>query len=334
VIELIEPRLTSGSWLSPKTSTPPGRVVSVIVTVSERPEELCELYREYSAPLQDAGLDYEFIFVAHPGQGVLLAPLRELKSCGEPITVHEESRYIGDTGLLRIGLREARGEIVLILPAYRQVEASSIVRLLEALDSGADLAVARRWPRTDSLVNRTQNWALHRVIGLGGEHALKDVACGARVARRDLLLQIPLYGDFARFLPLLARSSGFRVEEVLCPQHSQDRRRRLYGPGVYLRRFIDVLGLLFLLRFTDKPLRFFGLIGSALATAGAAILLVTLVQRFSGVGIAGRPLLLVGVLLLVLGIQTFALGLVGEMIVHFHANGRRRYRVKPQVSAT
>jgi hypothetical protein len=94
-----------------------------------------------------------------------------------------------------------------------------------------------------------------------------------------------------------------------------------------LRRIIDLLGLFFLLRFTEKPLRFFGLLGSLLATVGGGVLAVLLYQRLHGQGIADRPLLLLGVLLLVLGIQAVALGLVGEIIVHLHASGRRGYRL-------
>jgi hypothetical protein len=152
--------------------------------------------------------------------------------------------------------------------------------------------------------------------------------------RRDLLSQLPLYGDFVRFLPLLAVREGFRVEEVPVPVHARAMRGRLYSPGVYLRRFFDVLGLLFLFKFTDKPLRFFGLIGGGLAGIGSALLLVVLTQRLLGQPLANRPLLLLGVLLMTLGVQAVALGLIGEIIVHLSAVGRRRYRVQRASTAS
>jgi hypothetical protein len=105
-------------------------------------------------------------------------------------------------------------------------------------------------------------------------------------------------------------------------------RSRVYSPGVYLRRLIDVVGLLFLLKFTEKPLRFFGLIGSLLSGVGAVLLAVLFVQRLAGESLANRPLLLLAVLLMVLGIQSVALGLIGEMIVHLTASQRRRYRLR------
>ena len=151
--------------------------------------------------------------------------------------------------------------------------------------------------------------------------------------RRELLDEIPLYGDFFRFLPLLALRAGFRVEEVAIQQHERDAPTRVYNPGIYLRRLLDVFGLFFLLRFTEKPLRFFGLLGSFLFGIGLVILVVVLVQRLGGQGIADRPLLLLGVLLVVLGMQAIALGLVGEIIVHLHAPHRRVYRVAADAPA-
>jgi len=218
-------------------------------------------------------------------------------------------------------------ELVVILPAYRRVEPEALSALVERVEHGVDLATARRWPRQDSWINRLQTRAFHRLIsGLTGGR-IHDVASGVRACRRAILLEMPLYGDFGRFLPLLAIREGFQVEEVAVAQHRLDRKARVYGPGVYLRRLIDVLGLFFLLRFTEKPLRFFGMVGSLLALTGALTLLVVGIQRLGGQELADRPLLLLGVLLLVLGAQAIALGLIGEIIVHLHAAQRRTYRL-------
>ncbi|MEP7065092.1 MAG: glycosyltransferase [Gemmatimonadota bacterium] len=316
----------SASTLNPRTATLPE--VSVIVTVVERPEPLDALYREYAAVLASCGRSFEFIFVAHPFFHEMLAPLRALQRQNEPVRIVESPRSIGETALLRTGLAEARGTIVITVPAYRQVQPSALRELLAAVDGGVDLAVARRWPRLDSRVNRFQHLALHLTAGKLANGTLHDVACGVRAARRDVLQDIPLYGDFARFLPLLAIYNGYNVVEVPSEQHPSDLPRRVYGAGVYVRRLIDVLGLYFLLRFTEKPLRFFGLIGAVLAGTGGIALLVMFVQRMLGQPLGNRPLLLLAVLLATLGVQAIALGLVGEMIVHFNASRRRSYRLR------
>lgn len=305
--------------------------VSVIVPVVERPGALAELYREHAAAIQASGRSAEFIFTVHPYFREIIEPVLALEARGEPLRVIETARSVGETALLRLALPACRGRVIVTLPAYRQVEAYGVTALLDAIDGGAEFAVARRWPRRDAWINRLQHWLLHAMAGRLGSNRLHDIACGVRAARREVLEEIPLYGDFSRFLPLLAMHNGYAVSEIPVAQHPEDRRRRIYGPGVYLRRLIDVLGLFFLLRFTEKPLRFFGLIGSAVAGSGVVLLLVLLIQRLAGQAIGARPLLLLAVLLTTLGVQAIALGLIGEMIVHFSAPGRRRYRIRARV---
>jgi hypothetical protein len=302
--------------------------VSVIVPITERPEDLVELFHEYSLPLIESKRTFEFVFAAEPWCGPLVEPLRELAAQGQPIRVLQVGQTMGEAALLRLSAAHCHAPVIVTLPAYRRVQASALGDLIENLADGEDdVVTARRWPRRDSWLNRLQSRAFHIVLGGLTSTRLHDVACGVRAMRREVLLNLPLYGDFFRFLPLLAAREGYAVTELPVPQHERDTSTRVYGPGVYLRRVIDLLGLFFLLRFTEKPLRFFGLIGSLLATVGGGVLAVLLYQRLNGQGIADRPLLLLGVLLVVLGIQAVALGLVGEIIVHLHASGRRNYQL-------
>ena len=301
--------------------------ISVIVPVTERPASLSDLYEEYAAPLRALGRPYEFVFAAEPWFGELTAPLEELAAQGEPITVLRVAQTMGETALIKLGLAHCRGSTVVTLPAYFRVEGPAIAELIARVDQGADLALARRWPRRDSWINRLQSRVFHALLRRLGLGKFRDVACGVRAMRREVLQEVALYGDFFRFFPLLALSDGYVVVEVPAPQHVRDRPARVYGPGTYLRRIIDLVGLVFLLRFTEKPLRFFGLLGSFSAIAGVLVLAVITVQRLGGRGIADRPLLLLGVLLVVLGVQAIALGLVGEIIVYLHASRRPPYRV-------
>lgn len=304
--------------------------VSIVVPVTERPEDLADLYWEYSAPLRELGYTFEFLFVAEPWSRDLTKSLAPLVTSGEPVRVCVVGQTTGEAALLKLGAHRARAPIIVTLPAYRRVVASALPQLVERIAGGADVAVARRWPRRGSWGNRLQNKAFHFLLRnlVGGN--LHDVACGVRAMRKDVLEDLPLYGDFFRFLPLLAAREGYNVEEIPAKEHEADTRTRIYAPGIYLRRLIDVLGLFFLVRFTDKPLRFFGLIGSALVVVGGVVLGILLMQRLGGQGIADRPLLLLGVLVTVLGVQAIALGLVGEIIVHLHASHRTNYRLLPE----
>lgn len=310
------------------TPADPRLDVSVIVPVVERPEPLADLYEEFSKPLVEMGVRFEFVFVAHPWFRTLTQPIERLAASGAPVRLIEAGYSVGETKLLLIGATACRGRIVVTLPAYRQVEAAVLPALVRRIESGADLAVAWRFPRVDAPINRLQSRILHGLIGSLSDGQIHDVACGVRAMRAEFLRELPLYGDFARFLPLLAHREGYAVEQVQTPVHPRAMSARIYSPGVYLRRLIDVMGLVFLLRFTEKPLRLFGLVGGVVALAGASILAVIFVQRLAGQGAADRPLLLLGVLLVTLGVQAIALGLIGEMIVHLSAPRRQAYRLR------
>ncbi len=135
---------------------------------------------------------------------------------------------------------------LIVLPAYRRVEATSLLRLLDAL-SEADLVVARRWPRKDSVLRRIQGRVFNRTLVGVTKAPIDDIGSGVRAIRASVLEELPLYGDFYRFLPILALRDGFRVREVDCPQHEKDLRPpRVYNPVVYLKRLVDLIGLAFL----------------------------------------------------------------------------------------
>lgn len=304
--------------------------VSVAVPITERPEALVPLYREYAASLREAGESFEFLFLAPPWGRALTEPLEALVEGGEPIRILEVGQGASEAALIKIAGERCRGRVLVTLPAYYRVEADALPRLVERVRAGTDMAVARRHPRRDPWINRIQTRLFHGFLGRfsGRGHDLHDIACGVRAMRPELLAELPLYGDVSRFLPLLALQEGFRVEEVAIAQHARDSRTRVYGPGVYLRRLIDLLGVLFVMRFVYKPLRFFGLLGSGFSLAGGIILLVLTVQWFQGQAMADRPMLLLGVLFLTFGVQAIALGLVGEMIVHLHAPEQRGYRLR------
>lgn len=296
--------------------------VSVLVPVSERPSRLHELYEEFATPLRHAGIRFEFIFIVEPEHWHLLAPLEELRAADQPIRILRVGQAAGETALLRTGAGQAAHDVFLTLPAYPRIEAEALLDVLGPVLRGASMSVARRWPRRDSWLNRLQNRIFHLLVAsAAGGHSVNDVACGVRAIRRDVFESLPMYGDFHRFLPYFALRQGYRVDEVEAPQHVEDHQPRVYSLSVYLRRVLDVFGLYFLMRFTEKPLRFFGLIGAVSLLTGSIILAVLALQRLQGQPLADRPILLLGVLLLVLGVQAVALGLIGEIIVH--VNTRR-----------
>jgi glycosyltransferase involved in cell wall biosynthesis len=313
------------------TAVPDGSaIVSVVVPVVERTDDLMAVYRAFVRVLEGRPEEFEFLFV-FDGRFAPPTELIELSRKKEGVRILRFAREFGETAALRIGIEKSRGDLVLTLPAYFQVEPEGVGLLLDAVARGADMAVANRSPRLDNWLNRMQSRAFHRILGGVTDQRFHDMACGVRAMRRDVAEALPLYGDLHRFIPALALREGYRVDEVPVAQHPNDARVRVYRPSVYFRRLLDIAAFFFLAKFTERPLRFFGLVGSVFLASGAGLSLVLLIQRFEGQGIANRPALLLAVLLVALGVQLIGLGLVGEIIVHLRAPHRRAYRVRERV---
>lgn len=320
---LMEPTIVSDADDLPSDA----ELISVVVPVVERTDDLVSVYRAFARELDRRPEDYEFLFV-FDGRFTPPPELIALSRETGRIKLLRFVREFGETAALRLGIERSRGDLVLTLPAYFQVQPEGIPLLLDAVKAGADMAVANRSPRLDSWLNRAQSRLFHSIVGGVSDQRFHDMACGVRLMRRTVAETLPLYGDLHRFIPALALREGFQVQEVSVAQHPSDARTRVYRPGVYFRRLLDIAAFFFLAKFTEKPLRFFGLVGSVFLGAGGVLSLVLLVERVEGQGIANRPALLLAVLLVALGVQLIGLGLVGEIIVHLRAPHRRAYRVR------
>ena len=302
--------------------------VSVVIPVGNRQSDLAELYAEYRSGLDALGLPYETIFVLDGPQTDALATLRKLCSSGERITVLNLSRSFGEATALAAGLERATGSIVITLPAYHQIESSGIAKLVASLDD-ADMSVGRRWPRAGSRFEALRRATFHGLVSAFTGSRFRDLGCGARAMRRQVIEEISLYGDQHRFIALLAERQGFRVVEIDVPQSPKDNYTGRYPLREYAHRALDILTVLFLVRFTKKPLRFFGMLGVSTFLLGAVLTLILVIQRlFFYQSLAERPALLLSSLLVVLGLQLFAIGLLGELIIFTHARNIKDYQVQ------
>ena len=213
------------------------------------------------------------------------------------------------------------------MPAYQQVEVDDIPKLVAALEN-YDMVLARRWPRRDSITNRLQNRLFNFLLRLSTDLKIHDAGCSTRVFTRNVIEEIQLYGDLHRFFPVMAHRQGFRVIELDVTQSEKDIHRRFYAPGLYVRRMLDLLTIFFLIKFTKKPLRFFGLVGTTLFGLGVVSSLYLIVERlFFDISLADRPALFLSSLLIVLGVQIIAIGLIGEIIIFTHAKDLKEYKI-------
>lgn len=302
--------------------------VSVVVPVIGRVDDLTALFRDHSAELREMGRSFEFIFVLDDRFRQLVEPLRELKRNHPEVRIVVMGRSFGEAAALKAGVSQANGSVLMTLAAHLQVESGNVRRLLAPLGEGYDIVVARRHPRVDPLFNQLQSRVFHGAARLLTGSRFSDLTCGSRAMRSEVFDELRLYGNFHRFIPILAKRAGFRVKEVDVPQHERDSRTRVFRLTSYLALLLDILTLFFLTRFAQKPLRFFGTLGAAMFSAGFAISAYLALYRLLGYGgIANRPLLLLGILMIVFGVQSISIGLVGEIVIFSHAR-EEEYRIE------
>jgi len=303
--------------------------VSVVVPISERHSSIPQLYKLYADELKKMGKDFEFIFIIDGSFPVAYNDLQNIKNEGNPIKIIKFSKNFGESAALMEGFRQAKGGTILTLASYIQIEPTDMTKVFAAYDEGNDLVITRRYPRKDPLVNKLQSAIYHYMVRKLTGAPFKDITSGMRLISKKILSEFVLYGDLHRFIPVFAMQRGIKVKEVNVTQRKEDIQVRLVKPGMYLRRILDILTLLFLVKFTKKPLRFFGLIGSILFLFGFFISFYLVILRVIGsIALSNRPLFLLGILLMVFGIQTFSVGLVGELILFSHAKEIIDYKVE------
>jgi len=308
--------------------------VSVVVPITERHDDLKVLYGLYKDELLRLGKGFEFIFVLVGEFEIAFRDLSELVKEDDRVRVLRLPIRLGESAALMEGFRHARGSVILTLASYIQVEPEELQKVFAAYEAGIDLVITRRYPRKDPFVNRIQSAVYHFLVRKLTGAPFKDITSGMRLVNKEIVPKLVLYGDLHRFIPIFALLRGIKTEEVQVSQREEDLQVRIVEPGIYLRRVLDLITLFFLVKFTRKPLRFFGLIGFALFLPGLVVTAYLTVLRLLGEAeLASRPLLLLGILLMVFGVQCLSIGLVGELIVFSHAREMKDYEIEEILEA-
>ncbi|GJM20163.1 MAG: glycosyl transferase family 2 [Planctomycetota bacterium] len=306
--------------------------VSAVIALLDEAPDLGEIIRQYGAEFSDRGLAYEFILVLDGLGEELTDRVREQIPEGAPVRLAHFNQPFGEERALAVGYRNARGRMIVSLPSYMQLDPGDIHHVIDALESGYDLVAGWRVPRVDPVLNRLQSWLYNRAMSALTGVRLHDLNCGLTGLRRSLVDEVLVEGNVSRFLPVLAHRQGFKVGEVRVRHLREKGRQGFFGLGVYVRRVLDVVALLFITRFTRKPLRFFGMAGGLFIAAGLSVCAWLLIDYLMDPDtvqqeLRNRASLVIGMSLLVLGVQIFALGLVGEIIIFTSAQNVRDYTV-------
>jgi dolichol-phosphate mannosyltransferase len=298
-------------------------VLSVVVPVRNEEQSVGPLLDELASVLGGLDTGWEAVFVDDGSTDGTFGALTGLHAERDNVRVVRLRRNFGKAAALAAGFEQARGDVVVTIDGDGQDDPAEIPRLLAKLDEGFDLVSGWKTRRRDPLARRTLSRVFNAVASRVSGIRLHDVNCGLKAYRAEVVRGLNLYGELHRFLPVLAHQEGYRVAELPVNHRPRSHGRSRYGLERYLRGFLDLLTVSFMGRYRHRPLHLFGGLGLVLGFVGFGILVYLTVLKLTGEAIGHRPLLTLGVLLVVVGMQFFSLGLISELLTSQHEERRR-----------
>ncbi|HET9508990.1 MAG TPA: glycosyltransferase family 2 protein [Gaiellaceae bacterium] len=293
-------------------------MISIVIPVHNEERSVALLLDEIASALQPLQQPWEAVFVDDGSEDGTFGALTRLHAATDNVRVVRLRRNFGKAAALQAGFEAAAGDVVVTIDGDLQDDPAEIPRLLAKLDEGFDLVsgwkTRRRDPLSRRLLSRIFNVVTGRLSGL----RLHDLNCGLKAYRAEVVRGLRIYGELHRFIPVLAHYRGFRVAELPVNHRPREHGRSRYGVERYLRGFLDLLTVTFMGRYRHRPLHLFGGFGLVLGGAGSLVLLYLTVVKLAGEAIGHRPLLTLGVLLVVVGMQFLSLGLLSELITSHH----------------
>lgn len=299
--------------------------VSIVVPLYNEEENVDILHERLREALEQMGLEYEILYVDDGSTDTTLLKLEAIQLKDKRVVVLSLRRNFGQTAAFAAGFDFARGDIVVTMDGDLQNDPKDIPKMLELIKD-YDLVSGWRKKRKDPFFTRRvpsmlANWVISKVTGV----KLHDYGCSLKAYRRDVIKNLKLYGEMHRFIPAVASWYGVRVAEVETTHYPRLRGKSKYGLSRTVKVILDLITVKFLQSFSTKPLQFFGPIGLFSGAMGFLISLYLSIEKiFIGKPIGGRPLLLLGVLLIIVGIQLIGMGLLGEMLVRVYHESQRK----------
>lgn len=290
--------------------------LSVIAPVYNEEESLPHFVREITEAIAPLGIPYEIILVDDGSKDRSLAVMTDLASRVPELVVVSFRRNFGQTAALQAGLDYSRGQRVALMDADLQNDPADIPRMLEKLDEGFDLVAGWRKDRKDAFINRRlPSMIANRLISMTTKVSLHDYGCTLKAMTREVAKELRLYGEMHRFIPAVANWVGVRIVELPVNHRARQFGTTKYGIGRTIRVVLDLITVRFMQTYLVRPMQVFGLAGIASGTLGFLVCLFLVFEKlFFAEDIGNRPLLLLGILLIVVGVQLLSLGLVADVV--------------------
>ena len=306
--------------------------VSIIVPVLNEAGTVLELSRRVAEVMERIGRRFEILFVDDGSSDETRQRVKEAHEIDDRVKLVSLRRNFGKAAALCAGFDHSSGQILITMDGDLQDEPDEIPRFLDKLES-ENLDLVSGWkqqrqdPASKRYPSRLFNWVTRKLASVD----LHDFNCGFKAYRREVLDEIALYGELHRYIPVLASRRGFTLGELSVVHHPREHGTSKYGWDRYYKGLLDLITVLFITKYTRRPLHLFGMIGLSSLFVGFGINLYLAILWLSGQTLSNRPLLLLGILLMLLGIQVLTTGLIGEMITFKNFNRTDTYSVKERV---
>lgn len=305
--------------------------VSVVVPLLNEEESLPELTERVHQNLSQFGRTYEIIFVDDGSTDKSYDVIRSLKEKFPAVRAIRFRKNFGKSAALSEAFKIVRGKYVITMDADLQDDPDELPNLINKLEEGFDLVSGwkkiRHDPFSKTIPSRFFNWVTRVMTGI----KLHDFNCGLKAYRREVVNDVQIYGELHRYIPVLAKREGHqRITEIIVKHHARKYGYSKFGLSRFIKGFLDLVTVLFLARYVKRPLHLFGSIGFLVLAIGMGINIYLSVNWFLGVPLGNRPLLFLGVLLVLVGIQIISTGLIGELITH-HFHKQEQHSIREQL---
>ncbi|OGM18707.1 glycosyl transferase [Candidatus Woesebacteria bacterium RIFCSPHIGHO2_01_FULL_38_10] len=300
--------------------------ISIIVPAYNEEENIKLLYKKIKKVFVSYRYNYEVIVVDDGSEDDTLRILKEIKRNNKELRVISFRRNFGQTAAFAAGFDYAKGDFILTLDADLQNDTRDIPKLLERLKEGYDVVSGWRKIRKDNfwtkvLPSKIANWLISRISGVN----LHDYGCSLKAYRKEILRDIKLYGEMHRFIPAIAASVGARIAEIEVSHHERKHGSSKYGLDRTMKVILDLLVVKFILSYQFRPIQLFGKIGFMITSLGSSIFVVLVLERFFGhQPLSSKPLFMISIFLILVGIQFVTIGLLAEIMVRIYYEARNR----------
>jgi len=301
-------------------------LLSVVVPLYNEEENVQLLYDELKEVLSSIEDTHEIIFIDDGSQDTSLEILQTIQKQDDSVIVVSFRRNFGQTAAMSAGFDYARGDVIVTMDGDLQNDPHDIPKLLEKIKDGYDVVTGWRFDRQDAFISRKlPSMIANKIISVTTGVSLHDYGCTLKAFRKDVVKGIRLYGEMHRFIPAIASGMGISFTEVKVNHRARRFGTSKYGISRTIRVVLDLMTVKFLLSYATRPLHVFGTVGVLSAGVGFAIALVMTLQRFfAGVGLSDRPLLLLAVLLIFMGVQFITMGLLAEIVVRTYHESQEK----------